>query len=263
MLGWFPRFQVATACFSCRPPDLTLVVTNFIFCTHVKQLPPGNNTIAVHYYYYYYYYNRVIKLTTSPDSPTTIIFILGICFPAVSVRTSMHTIYQWIRKSVEGSGRDLTCSIIVTYTAGLRKPPKNVVLLGAAISTQDLINLKQKSTHWEVTFSQTANLHPNCTLENKTLDVIKMHWNVSGYSEYLTKHSYEGTWYMWVSCAIRRLHQDYTWCQCARSWTILWNAISENEPRVTESCTARAAVRALAPITGRGIPRDSITGAHL
>ena len=36
MLRWFPRFQVATTCFSCSPPDLNLFVTNFIFCTHVK-----------------------------------------------------------------------------------------------------------------------------------------------------------------------------------------------------------------------------------
>ena len=36
MLRWFPRPQVATTCFSCSPPDLNLVVTNFIFCIHVK-----------------------------------------------------------------------------------------------------------------------------------------------------------------------------------------------------------------------------------
>ena len=36
MLRWFPGFQVATTCFSCSPPDLNLVVTNFIFCVHVK-----------------------------------------------------------------------------------------------------------------------------------------------------------------------------------------------------------------------------------
>ena len=36
MLRWFPRFQVATKCFSCSPPDLNLVVTNFIYCLHVK-----------------------------------------------------------------------------------------------------------------------------------------------------------------------------------------------------------------------------------
>ena len=57
MLRWFPRFQVATTCFSCSPPDLNLLVTNFIFCIHVKYpLPPGENPIAVYYYYYYYYY---------------------------------------------------------------------------------------------------------------------------------------------------------------------------------------------------------------
>jgi len=36
MLRWFPRFQVATTCFSCSPPDLNLLVTNFMFCLHVK-----------------------------------------------------------------------------------------------------------------------------------------------------------------------------------------------------------------------------------
>ena len=34
MLRWFPRFQVATTCFSCSLPDLNLLVTNFIFCIH-------------------------------------------------------------------------------------------------------------------------------------------------------------------------------------------------------------------------------------
>ena len=36
MLRWFPIFQVATTCFSCSPPDLNLVVTNFMFYLHVK-----------------------------------------------------------------------------------------------------------------------------------------------------------------------------------------------------------------------------------
>ena len=36
MLRRFPKFQVATTCFSCSPPDLNLLVTNFIFCIHVK-----------------------------------------------------------------------------------------------------------------------------------------------------------------------------------------------------------------------------------
>ena len=36
MLRRFPRFQVATTCFSCSPPDLNLLATNFMFCIHVK-----------------------------------------------------------------------------------------------------------------------------------------------------------------------------------------------------------------------------------
>ena len=36
MLRLFPKFQVATTCFSCSPPDFNLLVTNFIFCIHVK-----------------------------------------------------------------------------------------------------------------------------------------------------------------------------------------------------------------------------------
>jgi len=36
MLRWFPTFQVATTCFSCSPPNLYLLVTNFIFRIHVK-----------------------------------------------------------------------------------------------------------------------------------------------------------------------------------------------------------------------------------
>jgi len=36
MLRLFPRFQFATICFLCSPPDLNLLVTNFIFCIHVK-----------------------------------------------------------------------------------------------------------------------------------------------------------------------------------------------------------------------------------
>jgi len=48
MLRRFSTFQVATTCFSCSPPDLNIVVSNFIFRTHVKQsLPPGDNLIAV------------------------------------------------------------------------------------------------------------------------------------------------------------------------------------------------------------------------
>ena len=31
MLSWFPRLQVATACFSCSPPDLNFLDNYFIF----------------------------------------------------------------------------------------------------------------------------------------------------------------------------------------------------------------------------------------
>ena len=68
MLRWFPRLQVATTCFSCSPPDLNLVATNFMFCIHVKQpLPLGDNPIAVnkYYYYYYYYYKQYRSHKTS------------------------------------------------------------------------------------------------------------------------------------------------------------------------------------------------------
>ena len=36
MLRWFPRFQIATTCFSFSPPDLNLVVTNSMFRIRVK-----------------------------------------------------------------------------------------------------------------------------------------------------------------------------------------------------------------------------------
>ena len=36
MLRRFPKFQVATTCFSLNPPDLNLLVTDFTFCVHVK-----------------------------------------------------------------------------------------------------------------------------------------------------------------------------------------------------------------------------------
>jgi len=58
MLRWFPAFQVATTYFSCSPPDLNLLVTDFMFCLHGKSwLPPGDNPIAVNKYYCYYYYS--------------------------------------------------------------------------------------------------------------------------------------------------------------------------------------------------------------
>jgi len=55
MLRWFPTFQVAATCFSCSPPDLNVLVTNFIFCIHVKEpLPLNDNPIAVNFYFCYF-----------------------------------------------------------------------------------------------------------------------------------------------------------------------------------------------------------------
>src|SRR5215470_4126903 len=58
MLRWFPRFQVATTCFSCSPPDVNLVATISSSCIRVKnhchrvttQLQLNNNNN--NYYYY-------------------------------------------------------------------------------------------------------------------------------------------------------------------------------------------------------------------
>ena len=36
MLRWLPKFQVATTCFPCSPPDLNLLLTNFVFYIYVK-----------------------------------------------------------------------------------------------------------------------------------------------------------------------------------------------------------------------------------
>ena len=55
MLRWFPRFQVATTCFSCSPPDLSLLVTNFIFCIPFDNPIVVNNNNNYNNYYYYYY----------------------------------------------------------------------------------------------------------------------------------------------------------------------------------------------------------------
>jgi len=48
IMRWFPKFQVATTCLSGSPPDLNLLVTNFMFCIHVKlPLLPGDKPTAV------------------------------------------------------------------------------------------------------------------------------------------------------------------------------------------------------------------------
>ena len=60
MLRWFPSFQVATACFSCSPPDLNFLVTFFSYLFTCKiTTASGWHPIAVNKYYYYKkYYTR-------------------------------------------------------------------------------------------------------------------------------------------------------------------------------------------------------------
>jgi len=56
MLRWFPRFQVATTCFSCSPPDLNLAVNHFhkSYCStvHFRRITsiyqPTNTHIISH-----------------------------------------------------------------------------------------------------------------------------------------------------------------------------------------------------------------------
>jgi len=40
MLRWFPRLQVATACFSCSPPDLNFLDPYFIFMYKKRKAVP-------------------------------------------------------------------------------------------------------------------------------------------------------------------------------------------------------------------------------
>jgi len=59
MLRWFPRFQVATTCFSCSPPDLNFLDPYFIFmymhynhCHRATAHLQLNIIIIINYYYY-------------------------------------------------------------------------------------------------------------------------------------------------------------------------------------------------------------------
>ena len=58
MLRWFPRLQVATACFSCSPPELNFLDPYFIFM-YVHYNHCHRVTAYLQLYYYYYYIERV------------------------------------------------------------------------------------------------------------------------------------------------------------------------------------------------------------
>jgi len=71
MLRWFPRLQVATACFSCSPPNRNFLDPYFIFMNmhynHCHRTTAHMQLNILHYYYYYYYYIIKTDLRTIPD----------------------------------------------------------------------------------------------------------------------------------------------------------------------------------------------------
>jgi len=70
MLRRFPRFQVATAWFSCSPPDLNFLDPYFMFMSslfhiYVPLLPDDSPIRSqTYYYYYYYYYYYIVEVTS-------------------------------------------------------------------------------------------------------------------------------------------------------------------------------------------------------
>ena len=68
MLRWFPRLQVATACFSCSLPNLNFLDPYFILMykhnTHRHQVTAHLQLI----YYYYYYINRYLQAKANTQS---------------------------------------------------------------------------------------------------------------------------------------------------------------------------------------------------
>ena len=57
MLRWFPTLQVATACFSCSPPDLNFLDPYFIFMyTHYNHCHRATAHLQLYIYIYIYIY---------------------------------------------------------------------------------------------------------------------------------------------------------------------------------------------------------------
>jgi hypothetical protein len=55
MLRWFPRFQVATTCLSCSPPDLNFLVTFYSYLCKCKINTASGWQPNCSYKYYYHY----------------------------------------------------------------------------------------------------------------------------------------------------------------------------------------------------------------
>ena len=103
-LRWFPTFQVATTCFSLIPPELNLLVTNFIVCIRVKYShPPGDKQISVNNNNYYY--NTILRTvntqhTSRQDAIITNWLYLATCFG--SKRPSAGELLRSLKLSFNG-----------------------------------------------------------------------------------------------------------------------------------------------------------------
>jgi len=74
MLRWFPRLQVATASFSCSPPDFNFLDPYFIFMyMHYNHCHRATAHLQL-YYYYYYYYNNADAAATAAATATNSVF---------------------------------------------------------------------------------------------------------------------------------------------------------------------------------------------
>jgi hypothetical protein len=73
MLRWFPRLQVATACFSCSLPDVNFLDLHFIFMyMHYNHWHRATAHLQLNIYYYYYY-QRISHFSASAGKHSLIL----------------------------------------------------------------------------------------------------------------------------------------------------------------------------------------------
>ena len=78
-----PKFQVATACFSCSPPDINLGVQFKVSCISViNHCHRVKAQLQLNKYYYYYYYYYVFE----------IVLEFGLPFPSPLVARAVGTL---------------------------------------------------------------------------------------------------------------------------------------------------------------------------
>ena len=97
MLRWFPRLQVATACFSCRPLDLNFLDPNFIFMyMHYDHCHRATVHLELNMlYYYYYHYHRISHFSASVGKHSP---ILGCVMNRIRLDGLIHNLkfsYNW------------------------------------------------------------------------------------------------------------------------------------------------------------------------